>query len=453
MNKPNFEIIHFKKFFRNFYFHSTNISELLVHPDQTIRRDERFDDTTTDFDLDQKIKQSLSMISTFDQNGKITSEQINLIGQILIQLQSPEEYGFNFFLIRLLSQPPNFEISNSSFLVLSNNFEGGRIKLKSFNPSALATDACFAILIQLLSSNIEKRYKQLSISIIISVFETMTARDFISLEIYGLLFDYILNNQDSSNEIFSAIIIHVEQINPNFYPVINTILLNYLSNPSSFSNNNASAALFGICHLMSVGLEVPQELLALCSQIFVTSLDEQLIPCILFIMTKLKEPPFFAFNKILDITENCDSEISYIAIKILVQFCTQWADDQKEMLVSHLLKSYSNLYCKSTNLAMYILLKLSKTLPSDPKFFSDLISCIKTCNYKVLSLASAQIIIVNWFSTGLDEEKMGLISDFQTIVEDLIYDEDMINDGNDDFADICHSALSDIQLILSCSEN
>lgn len=385
----------------------------------------------------EKIQLCLSFINEYGITGEINTDQIGLIGEALIQLQSPEEYDFNFFLIKLISESSNDDVINAAYLTLKNNFDnGGKIILKSFNPKPLANDNCFTILLGFLSLSTDDQnpLPDISYLLIDQIFELMPNRDFISIEIYDHIFDFISSDPKKSIKLFSSIILEVVQIDTRFYPMIYDVISYYIQ------NNYTYVGLFGLSKLLISEVSVPQELIQSCLKIFEISFDEQIISFILYIMMKLDEAPLFAFNRILEIIENYDSEISYIAIRLIINFLADWTDAQKEMLVDHLLIAYPNLYYKSANLAMYILLKVMKKLPSDPDFFLQLINGIEVCNYKPLSIACAQIIIRDWIIEGIDEEKLNLISDFQTILERLL------NDDDDEIADISQRALDSLSV-------
>lgn len=340
----------------------------------------------------------------------------------------------------------NDEMLNAIFLVLSNNFdEEMEIRLTSFNASLLANDEIFTILLNFfsLTDDNQDKLSNLSILIINQIFERTSTRDFISLEIYENIFDYIISYPYRIGKLFSSIILQIEQIDPQFYPVIIEILSIYMENTNPISNPNLYVAIFGLSKLLMAEIEVPQELLLSCEKVFVSSADEKIITCILYIMMMFEEPPIFAFPKILDTIKQYDKDIGFIAIKVITKFCMDWTDEQKDILIEHILNAYPNLYYKSSNYAMYILLKLMKPLPSEPDFFSILINGIETCDYKPLSIACAEIIIQNWSMSEIDEEKMSLINDFQNIIERLVHSED------ESVATMSQKTLYSIEMLLS----
>lgn len=395
-----------------------------------------------------KVYNCLSFIKEYNENGTIDTDQINQIKESLEQLQCPEEYNFNFFLIKLISETSDSDILNAVYTTLDNTFDSEKqIKLKSFNPRSLANNECFVILLNLLTLPADNhKLSYLSYLLIDQIFQQMPTRDFISIELYDKIFSFILSNPDRSSKLFSSIILEVNQIDTKYQPIIFEVLSKYMSNKNPIANPNIYAGLFGLSKLLTSEISVPEELLQTCFDIFIESADEHIISFILFIMIKLEEAPHFAFNKVLEIIDQYHSDISYIAIKFMTKFCTQWTDPQKEMLVDHLLEVFPNLYFKSSNLAMYIILKLMKKLPSDSSFFTILINGIENCDYKPLSIACAQIIIRDWALEGLNEERLKLIDDFQTVMERMLLVEE------EEIASICQKALDSLNVYLKAEE-
>ncbi|OHT09888.1 hypothetical protein TRFO_04433 [Tritrichomonas foetus] len=412
-----------------------NVSNLLVENNQNedARREDRMNVKTINYALQKQIEESKQIINNFSQNGTITQNDINLIGDTLSKMNEPEKYGLNVFLLNLIDKNVNQEITNASISLLKRNFNGDcEIALPSFNVSSFANDNCFNILLHLLSG--PKDLQILAIVLISCVFENISDRDFISASIYEQLFQFLSNTD--FYQIFLSLILKANDIPDQFHEAILSIINMYLSQES---DNLAQYGLFSLAQILQFGVDVEQDVIISCIQRFINSYDESTTLSLLCIMRFLENPPQFVFERLIVLTTLEDHSLCFSSLRLLANFGLQWNDEQKQVLTSHLLKEYSKFEYNSKLWAIRIIVLVANPLPTDIKFFADLIAMIDDCDFKSLAIRSAFTIINSWNSVKLTSEQQNLVNDFIVVLNNSINSEDTY------LAELCQAILSTIE--------